>query len=479
MGFGSFFKGLANVATGGAYNQIGALTGAWDPASGWSNDWLDTVTPGAGRLTQALTDWQDTGDWAETLNTLTDAPFGGVTGVSNFLGEYTVPDEVRGAAPAIGGAIGSYAVGPIGGAIGAGIGSDIAGGSAKDKYKAAGAGFLSSYAAQGLSGGGWDMTNIPAYDTSGIYSGDYATGAVDSGYYDASSGVGTGAAGGGEASFSPWLDYSQTGTGEQPFAPRTDLAPAGYDYGNTSGGPFTTRADLAPAGYEGMAAGAASGPFATRSDLSLDYPIYEPQGTMLEPNANIYDLYNWGGPGSGYSSPYVGAGGGGGKGGLTSLYKSPMTWLMAAGLVSDTISQHKLRKQQEEAARQYLEAYNKAREEGTWNDKTRGEYMKGVQGTISDYVSGLKRRVGSNAAALGRGGGFYSRNIKAADEYGREQYAKELAKTYEPKYIPPADYRAYLANQGGDWYDSVLSGVGSTAGKMGTYMALNKLLSLS
>jgi hypothetical protein len=445
MSWGNFFKGLANVGTGGWY---GSLTGE---APGWSNDWLDTIMPGAGRITEAVNDWQDTGDWAETLNTLVDAPFGGVTGVSQQLGEHTVPNEVRGYAPAIGGLIGNYVGGPIVGSIGAGIGSDIAGGSAKDKYKSAGTAFAAGYGSQLLSGGGTDFTDIPAYDTSGVYSGEYATGDVDSGYYDAAKG--TEAATGGTST-------AETTSGI-PFTVRSDLAPEGYPIESPSSGPFTTRANLAPAGYESMSTGAAesSGPFTTRYDLSPE--TYSP-----EPDANLYDLYNWGGPGSGLSSEGVSTSGGSGGGGRQQgWFGKAMPYVMGAGLISDTISSYKTKKANEKAAKEYMDAYNKAREEGTWNDTTRANYMKGVSGTIESMISGMKKRIGSNAAAAGRGGGYYGKNVANAQEQGRELYAKALADTYQPNFVAPPNLSAYLASQSPNWYDSLLSGVGSTAGK--------------
>lgn len=444
MGWDDFI----NVATGGAYGQIGALTGWYDSPSGWSNDWLDTVMPGAGRVTQAITDWQDTGDWAETLNTLTDAPFGGVTGVSNLLGEYTVPAELREYAPAIGGAIGSYAVGPMGAAIGAGIGSDIAGKSAKDKYKAAGTAFGASYGLQGLTGGGWDVSNTPAYDTSGVYSGEYLPGDVDAGaVYDwetgtyvqpASSGGGTGAPTNVENYYGGLK--TDTRTPEEWYGSmRTDTTTPGEYYNS-----------ITPASYE----------FGTSMDSAYPYSFgYEPYSVNQDLSV---------------ASP---SGSGSLWGKALSYGGKALPWVVGAGLVSDIYSQYRLQKAQKEAAEKYKAAADKAREQGTWNETTRANYMKGVSGNINEMIEGMKRRIGSNAAALGRGGGYYGKNVERARQQGREMYAKELANTYVPNYIPPADYGAYLAEAMGNapWYNSTLSGIGSVAGKWPTLAYLSSL----
>jgi hypothetical protein len=437
MGFG--WGDIANIATGGAYNQIGSSTGWWDPASDWTNDFNDFITPGSGRVTQALSDWQDTGDWAETLNTLTDAPLGGVTGVSNMLGEYTVPSEVRDYAPAIGGAIGSYVGGPVVASIGAGIGSDIAGKPAKEKYKDAGIAFGGSYAMQGLSGGGWDVTSTPAYDTTGIETGEYATGDIDKGaQYDWEKGE----------YVKPGEPYSEQYVAQTPEeyygTLRTDTMTPGEYYG-----------DIVPA--TGSAGLATSADFMdTPSETDLWNESNNPIGYYGPSETTWYDSM------FGNGSTY-GEGGTVTKSG--SLLGKAMPYVMGAGLVSNTISSYKQKKAEEEAAKQYLAAAAAAKEEGTWNDTTRANYMKGVSGSISDMVSGLKRRISSNAAASGRGGGFYGKNVDKAQQQGRELYAKELANTYTPNYIAPANYSAYLAAQGGDWYDSLLTGLGSTAGK--------------
>ena len=108
-------------------------------------------------------------------------------------------------------------------------------------------------------------------------------------------------------------------------------------------------------------------------------------------------------------------------------------WLFGGGTLANTISNYLTGKRQEEASKDYLAA-------STWNDATRSKYLTGAKGELSNWLTGKAGADASNAASLGRGGGFYGNKLNQNLNKATEALASALAETYKPSTAPLAAY---------------------------------------
>jgi hypothetical protein len=127
-------------------------------------------------------------------------------------------------------------------------------------------------------------------------------------------------------------------------------------------------------------------------------------------------------------------------------------WLLGGGTIANTLSNYLGGKRQEEAAKDYLAA-------STWNPDTRAKYMTGAKGEISNWLTGKQGLTASNAASLGRGGGFYGNKLNQNMNKATEALASALAETYKPSTAP---YSAYEGLKSPSLLESAVGGASSS-----------------
>ena len=123
------------------------------------------------------------------------------------------------------------------------------------------------------------------------------------------------------------------------------------------------------------------------------------------------------------------------KGGTGKMANSLWPYLFGAGTLAGGYSNYLGGKRNAEAAKDYLAA-------STWNPATREKYMTGVTGGISNWLTAKNKSAASNAAALGRGGGFYGNTLNKNLASATEQLAQALATTHQPSNAPLSAYQA-------------------------------------
>ena len=95
-----------------------------------------------------------------------------------------------------------------------------------------------------------------------------------------------------------------------------------------------------------------------------------------------------------------------------------------------------------------------------WTPQSRDAMMQGVMGQTNAETEAMKRKLGSGAAAAGRGGGLYGSELERTEESGRETAASALANTFAPTNFSAQAYEDLAkAQTGSNWYDSLLQGV--------------------
>ena len=443
-------KDLVNIATGGTTNLVG-LTDS-------NSDIVNTANMFSPfqNIDNGIDAYKDTGDWWKAFDSGFDLG-GRVDYGAKKLGS-NLPDEVNDIAQVVGPIVGTAYMGPVGAAAGSAFAGKMKKGDDYD-YKSgwlnAGTSAATAYALQGATGNGWSPSGAaapvsdmgPGVDAYGL---DQGVGAdlvkkvpTDGSGIDLSGSLPT------MTGYTTNLDGSvadpMVADAALPDGGATDFGPGVDAYGPAQG---VGKTDLTSMIMKNLSTGANS-----LMDGAKD--LY---GSAVEKGGN---MLSFGGKGTT-------SGGIGGLGGGKAL---PI--LMAAGLLSSSVSGKQKSDQEDEYNQNLQKQLQEYLTNTTWNDTTRNEYMKGLMGNYAEQIAGEKRRAGANASASGRGGGYFGSRVARSTQAAREAVAKSLSETFKPDSTSPEVY-AQLAKSmtpGLPSSNSFFSGLSELAGKW-PYLAL-------
>ena len=117
----------------------------------------------------------------------------------------------------------------------------------------------------------------------------------------------------------------------------------------------------------------------------------------------------------------------------------PLT--LGSGVLADYMSNKSQANIEQGTKDELAKQMDKYMEEQKWTDAERANMMKGVYGSMADYLQGQRTRAAADYSASGIGGGGYESEIRKSERKALNKAAGLKAATYGPANISPAVYQ--------------------------------------